>query len=62
MALRIYFTIKNWLDREEGQDVVEYAVLVIFIAFVVLIGVTVFGNEMRDIYNLIADRVRTGLG
>ena len=61
MALQIYLRIKNWLDREDGQDVVENAVLVIFIAFIVLVGVSLFGTEMRDVYNAIADRVANGL-
>ena len=61
MTLQICLRIKNWLEREEGQDVVEYAVLVIFIVFAVLVGVSLFGPEMRDAYNGIADRVAADL-
>jgi Flp pilus assembly pilin Flp len=54
MALYYYLRIKNWLSREEGQDVVEYAVLVVFIGLVVIAGLTAFGTQMRAIYNSIA--------
>jgi pilus assembly protein Flp/PilA len=61
MAGNIYLTIKNWLQREEGQDVVEYAVLVIFIGLLILVGVTAFGTQMNTIYTQIATTVQAGL-
>ncbi|MBC7241286.1 MAG: hypothetical protein H5T60_02430 [Anaerolineae bacterium] len=59
--LKYYLMLNNWLKGEEGQDVVEYAVLVIFIALLVLVGVGLFGSQMRDIYNQIAGKVSSGL-
>jgi Flp pilus assembly pilin Flp len=61
MLLKYYLMLNNWLKGEEGQDVVEYAVLVIFIALIVLVGVGLFGEQMRDIYNQIAGKVSSGL-
>jgi pilus assembly protein Flp/PilA len=61
MTANIYLTIKNWLKREEGQDVVEYAVLVIFIGLLILVGVTAFGEQMNTIYTQIATTVQAGL-
>jgi Flp pilus assembly pilin Flp len=61
MLLKYYLMLNNWLKGEEGQDVVEYAVLVIFIALIVLVGVGLFGEQMRDIYNQIAGKVASGL-
>lgn len=58
MLLKYYLMLNNWLKSEEGQDVVEYAVLVIFIAFIVLVGVGLFGEQMRDLYNDIVDKIR----
>jgi Flp pilus assembly pilin Flp len=52
--------LNNWLKGEEGQDVVEYAVLVIFIALIVLVGVGLFGQQMREIYNEITNEVKSG--
>lgn len=61
MALKTYLMIKNWLQSEEGQDVVEYAVLVIFIAILVIVAVTNFGEQMKQVYNNIAQYVQSGL-
>jgi Flp pilus assembly pilin Flp len=61
MLLNYYLLIKNWLQREEGQDVVEYAVLVIFIGLLILVGVGLFGDQMNDIYQAIAGRIASGL-
>ena len=48
----------GWIDRfvrdEQGQDLVEYAFLVVFIAFVAVIGASQVGIELRDFYNRIA--------
>ena len=48
----------GWMDRfvrdEQGQDLVEYAFLVVFIAFVAVIGASQVGIELRDFYNRIA--------
>lgn len=48
----------GWIDRfvrdEQGQDLVEYAFLIVFIAFVAVIGASQVGVELRDFYNRIA--------
>jgi Flp pilus assembly pilin Flp len=33
--LNLYFRIRNWLQREEGQDMIEYVLLVVLIALIV---------------------------
>ena len=57
----IYQSVMNWLQREEGQDVVEYAVLVVFIAFLIFIGVNAFGTNMNTIYANIASIISAQL-
>ncbi len=37
--------------REEGQGLVEYALLVLFIALIVLIALTVFGQTISSLYS-----------
>lgn len=43
--------MKNLFNRfvreEDGQDLTEYAMLVALIAFVVIAGVTAFGNALQ---------------
>lgn len=37
--------------REEGQGLVEYALLVLFIALIVLVALTVFGQTISSLYS-----------
>jgi pilus assembly protein Flp/PilA len=47
----------RFVREEEGQDLTEYAMLVAFIAFVVLVGVTLFGTNLRAWWNTVAGQV-----
>lgn len=45
------FTVKNRLRREEtGATAVEYALLVGFIAIVLIVGLTAFGGELSNFF------------
>ena len=43
------FLTKLWND-ESGQDLVEYALLVAFIALVAVVGVVALGGNIRDLF------------
>jgi Flp pilus assembly pilin Flp len=54
-------TPRNWfqlvhiqLNREEGQTMAEYALLIAFIAIVALVGITVLGNSLSAFFNTLA--------
>ena len=55
--------MKNLFNRfvreEEGQDLTEYGMLVAFIAFVVLVSVTLFGGNLNNWWNTVAGHVGT---
>jgi pilus assembly protein Flp/PilA len=38
-------------EREEGQTMVEYALLLVFIALVALVGVTALGIQVDAVFN-----------
>jgi len=57
MLLRMYARIWSWIESEKGQDVVEYAVLVICIALVAILGFMAFGQEVRNSYTSLAQTV-----
>jgi len=42
-----------FLPREEGQGLVEYALILVFIAIVVVAALLIFGQELRDLYQYI---------
>ena len=42
-----------FLPREEGQGLVEYALIILFIAIVVVAILLIFGPALRDLYDYI---------
>ena len=51
--------ITRFLRDENGQDVVEYGLLIATIAIVVLIGVGIFGSSVNDWFRSLAGRITT---
>jgi Flp pilus assembly pilin Flp len=45
------------LRQEEGQDLLEYALLVALIALVAVAAVTAAGISVRDIFQAVADKL-----
>jgi len=52
-------SILRFLNEEDGQDVVEYGLLIATIAIVVLIGVGIFGNNINSWFQHLAGRITT---
>ena len=52
-------SVRQFVRDEDGQDVVEYGLLIATIAIVVLLGVGFFGNQIRDWFTLLAGRITT---
>ena len=42
--------LKNFWKEEEGQDLVEYALLLVFIALVVMVALTGLGNQVNSVF------------
>jgi pilus assembly protein Flp/PilA len=49
----------RFVREDDGQDLTEYAMLVAFIAFIVLAGVTLFGQNLLSWWNEAAAQVGT---
>lgn len=54
--LMAYLTVvfSDVKERQEGQTMVEYALLLVFIALVAVIGATVLGANLSTLFNNIA--------
>jgi pilus assembly protein Flp/PilA len=46
--------VKSFVRNEEGQDLLEYALLVALIALVAIVAVTAAGTAVNDIFTAIA--------
>ena len=51
--------LSQFIREEEGQDVVEYGLLIATIAIVVLVATAAFGQSINDWFGRLAGRVTT---
>jgi pilus assembly protein Flp/PilA len=51
--------VRQFIRDEDGQDVVEYGLLIATIAIVVLVGISLFGNNISAWFNVLAARITT---
>jgi Flp pilus assembly pilin Flp len=58
--LRFVELIKRFNRNEEGQDLVEYAMLVALIAIVVAVGVAAFGVSLNAFFSNLYSNIPLG--
>jgi pilus assembly protein Flp/PilA len=51
--------VQQFIREDEGQDVVEYGLLVATIGLVVLVGTAAFGGSVKTWFTTLATRVTT---
>jgi pilus assembly protein Flp/PilA len=51
---KLFAPLRTWLSRDEGQDLLEYALLVALIALVAIAAVTAAGVQVSTIFGQIA--------
>jgi pilus assembly protein Flp/PilA len=58
--------LKNLMLRlvrdEEGQDLIEYALLATFVSLVAIAGASLLGTALNNWYGAVADRVNSASG
>jgi pilus assembly protein Flp/PilA len=54
--------VKSFARNEEGQDLLEYALLVALIALVAILAVEAAGGSVKTIFNNIAAKLTTAAG
>ena len=58
MKLRHWFElVRIQLEREEGQTMAEYGLLIAFIAIIALVGVAVLGKSLSTFFNSLAGQI-----
>jgi pilus assembly protein Flp/PilA len=58
--MSLYLWIKNWLDEQEGQDLVEYALLLGLIAIICVAAVSLAGNKVSTLFSNVASTLPSG--
>jgi len=57
----LYFRVRSVLEREEGQDLVEYALVVALIAFGAITGMKFLAVGLNDAFSDIASVVTSNI-
>ncbi len=57
--LELYLSIVAWLKKQEGQDLVEYALIMGLVALVCIIAIALGGTAISTIWNAIAASLRS---
>ena len=51
MFATIYNKIRNLLNREEGQGMVEYALILVLVSIVVIVILLTMGNQIKNVFS-----------
>ncbi|HMG84865.1 MAG TPA: hypothetical protein VK574_03940 [Terracidiphilus sp.] len=54
LMIKMYLTAKTFVEREEGQDLVEYALVVALIAFGAITGMNILAKGLNNAFSQIA--------
>jgi len=52
--------LREFIRRDDGQDLIEYAFLAVFIALVVLVGISAVGSALNNKMSTIAGTLSSG--
>jgi pilus assembly protein Flp/PilA len=50
MLTSLYLKLRNLFNREEGQGMVEYALILVLIAVVVIVVLIILGNQVKNVF------------
>lgn len=57
IAWKAYFAFRALMEREEGQDLVEYALIVALIALAATAGMNSLAEEINSFYKLVSGNI-----
>ena len=58
----LYLYIKNWIKAQEGQDLIEYALLAALLAVGAMAAVASFGDMVDVAWRILGSDLTTALG
>jgi len=61
LMLKMYINVKNFVEREEGQDLVEYALVVAIIALGAIAGMGKLAGEINSAFDQVSTTLATAL-
>ncbi|WP_348261169.1 Flp family type IVb pilin [Telmatobacter sp. DSM 110680] len=61
MSTNLYLYVRNLLDHEEGQDLVEYALVVALIAFGAITGMGYLATGINNAFSNVSTTLTTNV-
>jgi pilus assembly protein Flp/PilA len=61
LMLKMYVKMQDLMAREEGQDLVEYALVVALVAFGAIAGMRTLSTEINSAFNTISSDLNSAL-
>jgi len=55
--LALYLWLKNWLDAEEGQDLIEYALIIVLIVIAAVVAFPPVANAIKTAFQNITGQL-----
>jgi pilus assembly protein Flp/PilA len=60
--MKLYTHLRDFVRAEDGQDLIEYALLVALISLVCVAALTAAGGQVNTIFTNIRDRLTSAAG
>ena len=60
--MTLYLWLKNLLESEEGQDLIEYALILVLVVIVAVVGLQTIGPLVSSAWTAITTSLSGGLG
>jgi len=61
LMIKMYIAVKSMIEREEGQDLVEYALVVALIAFGAITGMSYLAKGLNNAFSDIANILNSNI-
>jgi pilus assembly protein Flp/PilA len=58
---RIYTAVIDWLRNDEGQDLIEYALLAALIALAAVVAMQATGTSVNELFNTVSGRLNSSV-
>jgi pilus assembly protein Flp/PilA len=60
MLKKVVGSVKRFVKEEEAQGMTEYGLIIALVVIVVIVGVTLLGQNLKAVFNDIAGKVVSG--
>ncbi len=60
--LNLYFKLRSLTSRQEGQGMVEYALILVLVSIVVIVILLTMGNQIKNVFSNVVAALAVGGG